>query len=177
MPAPAESGFISIGDNQLQLNLDAGGEPQSIAAESDIALLILHFMDLITVEKVKHIYRELEKKPDLNTVLVLYKAEGDEGFKISCLECGQKMWVPDESAGVSAKCPKCNNAFELMEREDHARMVLGLVEGVTIETVDENNADSFKKVLEAVVKPSSGTDQKPPTAEKPSKRQIKIKKQ
>ena len=175
MPAPAESGFIKIGDADVQLELIAGEEPEVQAEQYDAAVLLVHHMDLLSVESLRRIYRALEKKPELKTVVALFKGKEEKQYKISCFECGQKIWVPEDKSKTKGKCPKCGAAFEILTREEHARLVLGLVEGVDVKIVPEGDTDACKSALELLFADKSA-DEQSGSRNSGSKPKIRIKK-
>jgi hypothetical protein len=117
-------------------------------------------MDLVSVEELRRVYRGLEKKPELAVVIALYRQAKENGFKMSCFVCGQKMWVPDEHAGHRGRCPKCKKKFDVLSRKDHVRSVLGLVEGIPVVSVESGTPETFtnalKKMAELLKQPAAG---------------------
>lgn len=175
MPAPAESGFVQIGDVNVQLELIADEDPEAKVDQYDATVLLVHHMDILSVNSLRRIYRALEKKPELSTVVSLFKGTGEKQYKISCFECGQKIWVPEDKSKSQGKCPKCWAAFELLTREEHARLVLGLVEGVDVKTVPEGDTEACKSALELLLADKSA-DEQSGSHDSESKPKIRIKK-
>ena len=161
MPVLAESGFAEVHGSEVDLQLSNGEDVGEIVEGFGGAIIMVHFMDLITVEKLRGIYKVFERKPDFDTLIAVYKPMGQNIFKVSCLECGQKMWIPDNRQGATGHCPKCKQAFELTRREDHVRMVLGLVEGIPVVQVAEEDGSSFKSALETLLGKASNEKDAP----------------
>lgn len=158
LPASAESGFATIKNRDLELQLATGGVSGNINIPDDVdkAVLLVHHMDLLSVQQLRSMYHAVEKNPEMRTLIALYKKSDEHEFKISCIECGQKMWIPEGREGSKAKCPKCRKHFEIRTRENHMRMVLGVLEGVPAEVVEANDPQTFKMALAKLlgVKPS-----------------------
>ncbi|NCD34429.1 MAG: hypothetical protein EOL87_13580 [Spartobacteria bacterium] len=100
-----------------------------------IVMLVRH-IDVISVQSLRSIYRSLPSDITLPPFTVfLVRDEGGQDFKVSCQECGQKLWVRDADVGKKGRCPNCRVALELMDQESYLRQQLSLPAYVPVEKV------------------------------------------
>ena len=144
------------------------GDPRLNAAWDDtiknadgIALLI-RFMDVISMDKIKAIYRRIPSEDSVPVVTVIVRDNGESDFKMSCPVCGQKLWVRDSDAGKRGRCPNCKKAFTLPDQVAHVRSQLALPDSVPVVRVIGGQSESAVNAVEGLVKSIGGGLIEPP---------------
>lgn len=134
------------------------GDPRLNAAWDDGVksanglILLTRFLDVITLDKIKAIYRRLPSEK-AEALMVLIVRENDEAdFKMSCPVCGQKLWVRDSDAGKRGRCPNCKKAFTLPDQASHLRAQLALPDSVPVLRVVGGDPKSAEKAVEQLLK-------------------------
>jgi len=171
MPVPAGSGFRQIDDTEIQLTCRSHTDMEAALKDADCAVVLVHHLDLISVESLRKIHEHLASKADIPCFWALLRLKDENQFKISCIECGQKMWIPDDRKGAKARCPKCKKSFSVFSREEYLQLVLGIDDPSRTIAVDESKPETFERIINQLVN-------KQPTTEssKGSKTKIRIRK-
>ncbi len=161
MPMPAENGFRTLGDIELQVGLGKLGEIDTVIEGADRIIALLRHMDLISIAEIKKIIEQLETKAGGKYAVVLFKNSGEKEYKVSCIECGQKIMVPDGQVGAKARCPKCKKTFDIMSREEHLKLLIKGVGSPPVALVEKDAKDTFDTALNLLFaeeeKPKSDT--------------------
>lgn len=152
MPVPANSGFKQIDDTEIQFNCRDHTDMDAALKDADRAVVLVHHIDLISVEGLRPVNEHLKSKSDIPYLWVLLKLEDESEFKISCIECGQKILIPDGRKDANARCPKCKKAFTIPGREEHLRLVMGFEDYSNIFAVEEASPETFERVIDRLVK-------------------------
>lgn len=134
LPAPVDRGSTECGDRTVMLELFSGeldGQPdwKSGLADSGAAIMLVQFMDVISIESIKKNLARIKAEKTVPMVYCLFREDGQTDYKISCPECGQKLWIRDQDAGKKGRCPNCKNHFMLPSQTEGLRSKLGLHEG------------------------------------------------
>lgn len=130
-------------------------EQNALLADVSVVLLHIRFLDAATLEALRDLTQVLLPKR-LPTMILLVREEGEVDFKISCRECGQKLWVRDTDEGKRGRCPNCRQAFPLPSQVDHVRRELTLPDGVPITQVAQGDLPSCRDALGKVKSLLSG---------------------
>jgi len=130
------------------------GWEESVRKASALMLLV-RFMDVISMDKVKAIYRHLPADQSLPMVVVLFREEGESDFKMSCPACGQKLWVRDQDVGKRGRCPNCKRPFRLPAQEEHLKAQLLLPDAMQILVVDRGDLDSCRNSVARLLQQAS----------------------
>jgi hypothetical protein len=160
--ATGGSGELTLGGVQVQLDVLAGDPRVNPAWEEQIKnadglLLLVRFMDVISMDKVKAIYRSIPTSPAPPLSVVLFREEGESDFKMSCAACGQKLWVRDQDVGKRGRCPNCKRAFRLPAQDEHLKAQLLVPDAVSVVTVDRGNPDSCMQAMSGLLERLTGT--------------------
>lgn len=144
------------------------GDPRLNAAWDDsihnadgIALLI-RFMDVISMDKIKAIYRRIPSEDGTPLVTIIIRENSESDFKMSCPVCGQKLWVRDSDAGKRGRCPNCKKAFTLPDQVSHVRSQLTLPDSVPVVRVNSGQPESAVAAVEGLLKAVGGGLIEPP---------------
>jgi phage FluMu protein Com len=175
MPVPAGSGFKQLGENELQFSARSAVDPEKALAGVDQALLIVHNMDLISVQRLRTLRDHMRQQQVPPYHWVVMRPEGEDEFKISCIECGQKMMIPDGRRGVDARCPKCRKVFTIPSRDEYFQMVTGETDTDLIKVADAADPDSLAAIVKLLAaNGASAGEARQPAA--PGKTKIRIRK-
>lgn len=161
MPVPAANGFKQIDGNDLEMSCRPAEDIQAAVSGMDGAVVLVHHMDLMTVEKLREIKDFMATKAEIPWLWAILKHKGESEFKISCIDCGQKIWVPDGRSGATARCPKCKKSFEIPTREQFLQLMLGIDDASKTALVEEGDSESFENVLKSLVGTNANKDGKP----------------
>lgn len=147
------SAEVTVDNADLTLNVLAG-DPRlnpswdETVRTADGMVLLVRFMDVISLDKIKAIYRRLPSDKMVPFGVVLVREEGENDFKMSCPACGQKLWVRDSDIGKRGRCPTCKKPFKLPSQADMVRSQLMLPDTVAVNEVSRNDRDSCMAALQ-----------------------------
>ncbi len=136
---------ILAGDPRLNPNWDES------VKKADALVLLLRFLDVISLDKVKAIYRRLPSESLIPMAVFLFREEGEIDFKMSCPACGQKLWVRDTDIGKRGRCPNCKRAFKLPAQAGHLKTHLMLPDAVPVISVVRGNASSCRGAVSSLI--------------------------
>jgi predicted RNA-binding Zn-ribbon protein involved in translation (DUF1610 family) len=159
--SPSATGQVDINQQPVQMSVLAGDPRVNPAWDETIRkarglLMLVRFMDVISMDKVKAIFRQLPNEQPAPLVVVLFREEGESDFKISCPACGQKLWVRDSDVGKRGRCPNCKRAFRLPGQDEHLKTQLLLPDAVPVVTVDRSNRNSCRGAVGKLVERLTG---------------------
>ena len=143
---------LSLGDSRIVFDLIAGDPSQDPTFEEHIAkadaiAIIVRFMDVLSLDKIKMIYRHLPNELNVPIAIFLLRDKGEVDFKISCPSCGQQLWLRDTDIGKRGRCPNCKKPFIILSQGDHLKSQLILPESVPIIKLARIDADAFKLAI------------------------------
>lgn len=161
-----------IGDFDVSFDVLAG-DPRLNAAWDDTVknangvVILTRFLDVISLDKIKAIYRRLPGEGDLAMAILIIRENDESDFKMSCPVCGQKLWVRDNDAGKRGRCPNCKKAFTLPDQVSHLRAQLALPDSVDVlrviggkgESAEAAIAQLLKHVQGGLIESAGGMDQ------------------
>jgi predicted RNA-binding Zn-ribbon protein involved in translation (DUF1610 family) len=149
-------GRTEIDDSPVEIDILAG-DPRLNPAwdervkEADALVLLLRFLDVISLDKIKAIYRRLPNETAVPMSVFLFREEGEIDFKMSCPACGQKLWVRDTDVNKRGRCPNCKRAFKLPAQAAHLKSQLMLPDAVPVISVVRGNAASCRGAISSLV--------------------------
>ena len=155
-------GPVTIGSHTANIEVLAG-DPRvnpvwdEAIRKADALALIVRFMDVISFEKIKAIFRRIPKENSQPLAILLYREEGEIDFKMSCPACGQKLWVRDSDVGKRGRCPNCKKAFKLPSQAGHLKSRLMLPDAVPTITVVRGKPASCRGALASLMSYLAGT--------------------
>lgn len=111
----AAAGDDVFGDGLVGLLADAAG-----------LIVVTQHGDAASVEELRRLIARLPQDVSLPTGHALHREPGRMEFKISCANCGQKLWVADAHEGRQGRCPGCKQTFMIPSQPRHLAAVLQL---------------------------------------------------
>jgi hypothetical protein len=159
---PSGSAKVDVADGSLNIDVLAG-DPRLNPAwdeavrKADGMLLIARFLDVISLDKIKAIYRRLPSDKMIPLSVLLSREEGELDYKMSCPACGQKLWVRDSDIGKRGRCPTCKKPFKLPPQTDLVRSQLMLPDTVPVSQVSKNDQESCMMALLSLANRLTGT--------------------
>lgn len=162
--APGASGGIgnvTLNGHTVHLEVLAGDPRVNPSWEERIKkanglILLVRFMDVISMDKVKAIYRSIPAEPPLPLSILLFREEGETDFKMSCAACGQKLWVRDQDIGKRGRCPNCKRAFRLPAQDEHLKAQLLIPDAVTVTAVDRGTPKTCRDAIATLTERLTG---------------------
>lgn len=143
---------VTIGSHLVKFDTFAGdpGEGASLeerAAKADIIIVLVRFLDVLSLDKIKNIYFHLSQANQAAKSVFYLREKGELDFKISCPSCGQKLWLRDTDVGKRGRCPNCSKPFVILSQADHLKTQLLLPESLPCFKVIRQDADSFRSAV------------------------------
>lgn len=142
---------VLAGDPRMTPNWD------EVIKQADAVALLVRFLDVISLDKIRAIYRRLPSESSSPMAVILFREEGEIDFKMSCPACGQKLWVRDTDIGKRGRCPNCKKAFKLPAQAGHLKSQLMLPDAVPALTVVRGKAASCRGALASLLAYLKGT--------------------
>jgi hypothetical protein len=128
---------------------DAADDRRTLLSDISAVLLQVRFLDAKSLEELRSATRALAPER-LPLAVFLVREEGEVDFKISCRDCGQKLWVRDSDEGKRGRCPNCRKAFPLPSQAGHVRQEMGLPDVVPITRIIHGSSASCRNALAEV---------------------------
>ena len=140
----------------------AGEAVAATLAAADAVLLLVRFMDALTMDRLKAICAEIPREPPVPMAVLLFREPEEIDFKISCPACSQKLWVRDTDEGKRGRCPNCKTAFHLPSQAQYAKTELALRGDVPLTRVVGKDARSCRNALDNLRGHLAGAGSGPP---------------
>ena len=143
---------VAIGDFMVTFDIVAGDPSQDPTfaerlSKADGIAIVVRFLDVLSLEKIKNIYRSLPDPLDIPLAIFMLRDKGEADFKISCPSCGQKLWLRDTDIAKRGRCPNCTKPFVILSQGDHLKSQLILLDKVEVIKVTRSNPESFQAAL------------------------------
>lgn len=142
---------VLAGDPRMTPNWDEA------IKQADAVAMLVRFLDVISLDKIRAIYRRLPSERSSPMAVIVFREEGEIDFKMSCPACGQKLWVRDTDVGKRGRCPNCKKAFKLPSQAGHLKAQLMLPDAVPALTVVRGKAASCRGALASLLAYLKGT--------------------
>ncbi len=131
---------------------DMKGEPGiTRLRECDFCLLLVRFLDALTLDSIRDLIRMLPSNASHNLHVFICRQDGETEYKISCSKCGQKLLVRDAMAMRRARCPHCQDFFQVPGQVDLVRSELLMATNRMVRKVVLGDPISCQQALEAVI--------------------------
>lgn len=145
-----------VGAREISLDVLAGDPRLNAAWDDEVknaggVLVLARFLDVISLDKIKAIYRRLPSERTLPIAVLVVREKDETDFKMSCPVCGQKLWVRDSDANKRGRCPNCKKAFTLPDQIDHLRAQLALPDSVPALRVISGDSASAEKAVQTLL--------------------------
>lgn len=156
--ASEQKSELTLGDYQIAFDIVAGDPAQDPTFEEHIAkadaiAIIVRFLDVLSLDKIKMICRHLPGKINMPIAIFLLRDKDEVDFKISCPSCGQKLWLRDTDIGKRGRCPNCKKPFIILSQADHLKSQLLLPESMPIVKLVRNEPELFKLAMAKLLDP------------------------
>ena len=155
--ATDRSGGCALGQFHLRLEVLAG-DPKinpywhQHVADADALVILARHLDVLSMDHLKGIYRSLPLDSSIPPIaFFLVRDTGEKDFKMSCIECGQKLWVRDYDVGKTGRCPSCRQAFHISSQSDYLRRQLALPDHLPVEQVELGDNPTSRDALERLI--------------------------
>ena len=147
-----QSSALTIDKHQVVFEIVAGDpdlDPtfEERVARADAIAIVARFLDVLSLDKIKMIYRRLPDNLRAPMAIFLLRDKDEVDFKISCPSCGQKLWLRDSDVNKRGRCPNCKKPFIILWQADHLKSQLVLPDNVPVVTLIRNDAASFQAVM------------------------------
>ncbi len=154
--AAGTSGDTIVEDRNVHLDVLAGDPRMTpnwdeTLKKADAIALLIRFLDVISLDKIRAIYRRLPAESSAPMAVLLFREEGEIDFKMSCPACGQKLWVRDSDTSKRGRCPNCKKAFKLPSQAGHLKSQLMLPDAIPALTVVRGKAASCRGALASLL--------------------------
>jgi len=146
---PENREATELGNYRVRFDIAADDPIQETGFEervqrANVIALVVRFLDVLSVDKIKNIYRHLPTTITVPMAIFLLRDKSEVDFKISCPSCGQKLWLRDTDVGKRGRCPSCKKPFMILSQVDQLKSQLILPDSVKCVNVVRNDADSFQ---------------------------------
>lgn len=125
--------------------------PPPEIARSDAFVLLAHFLDHGSIDTLQRLYHRLRFIRSAPLGLFIFRNEGEHQFKISCPECGQKLWVSEEEIGMRGRCVNCRQIIPIRSPAEMLRQRLSLPDSVPVLNVTRGNTAGCRGALANLV--------------------------
>lgn len=147
---------IRVGEQQVCLETLSGDPRRDLdwdtrVSGSDAMIMLARFLDVISLDKIKAIYRRLPGDSSVPFAVFIFREKKEADFKMSCPACGQKLWVRDADVGKRGRCPNCKKAFKLPSQGILMRSQLMLPDTVRVDMVDRGSQAQAQQALAGLV--------------------------
>lgn len=159
------TGDIPLGNKTAQVELirlveDGAGGLEAALSRADAALVLVRFLDQVSMTRIKDAFRALQAETFLPKTIAAFREAKEAEFKISCTYCGQKLWVRDRDAGRRGNCPQCRKTFFVPTQKSYITSYLMLTDAVPVINVTHGDAscrNAIASLVERIVSMEEGT--------------------
>jgi hypothetical protein len=149
---PAARGAVEIeriAVELFELCSDPEREPRwrDAVATADGAVLLGRSLDGPSIVALTRRHECLKSAAGTGIGVFLFREPGERGFKISCWDCGQKLYVDDAEVGKRGSCVSCGRGFRIGTPTEYLRSALGLPDSTPILCVTRGDASVCRGAL------------------------------
>jgi len=171
LPSPSERARCPLAGQEVELVSLLPDALERKDLETDGVVVLVEHLDLSSVARLRHAMDAVVARPGIRLQVAIFRREDPE-FKVSCLQCGQKLLISFDAVGRKGTCPRCQNVAVLPAQEAVARAALGLAEGAGLPIVTRSSRDSALAALARLLPGAAedaGNGQEAPPAPAPSR--------
>lgn len=116
------------------LQADRLGEPSVTAKldQADAMVLLIHFMDTQSMDEARDLYHRITAVREVPMGVFLFRQQAERQFKISCGDCGQKLWIMEQEIGMRGRCVNCRRPMVIPMPSEYIRARLVLPDAVPV---------------------------------------------
>jgi DNA-directed RNA polymerase subunit RPC12/RpoP len=151
-------GMRQVDGQEVRLETLAGDPRQNPywhhhVRDAQALIVLARFMDILSMDGLKILYRSLPLDSSIPPlVFFVLREQGEADYKLSCQECGQKLWVRDEDVGKAGRCPNCRTAFKIPAQLDFLREQLALPDNLPVEAVVLEDSEDLNGALRRLMR-------------------------
>jgi hypothetical protein len=116
-------------------------------ARADAFVLLVHFLDQASIGVARRLYHRLRVVRPVPMGVFLFRAADERQFKISCPECGQKLWVLESEVGRRGRCVNCRHPIGIRTPSEFLREMLSLPDSVPVLNVVKGDSPVCRGAL------------------------------
>ena len=105
---------------------------QARLQQADAVILLVHFMDAPNLQSVRAVYQRIMATRNVPMGVFIFRPQTERQFKISCTECGQKMWILEQDIGMRGRCINCRRPMVIPTPSEYLRAQLMLPDSVPV---------------------------------------------
>lgn len=107
-------------------------EDQAKLQQADAVILLVHFMDASNLLVLRGVYQRVMATRNVPTGVFIFRPHTERQFKISCTECGQKLWILEQDIGMRGRCINCRRPMLIPTPSEYLRAQLMLPDSVPV---------------------------------------------
>lgn len=107
-------------------------ESQECLARADAMAMIVHFLDGPSLEAARRLYHRTRAVRAVPFGVFILRPAEERQFKISCPECGQKLWIQEQEIGMRGRCINCRRPMSIPPPSEYLRIRLLLPDAVPV---------------------------------------------
>ena len=107
-------------------------EAQSRLQQADAVILLVHFMDAPNLLSLRRVYQRVMSTRNVPMGVFIFRPQTERQFKISCTECGQKLWILEQDIGMRGRCINCRRPMVIPTPSEYLRAQLMLPDSVPV---------------------------------------------
>lgn len=100
--------------------------------QADAMVLLVHFMDTQAMDAARDLYARIAAARDVPTGVFIFRQQAERQFKISCTDCGQKLWIMEQEIGMRGRCVNCRRPMVIPMPSEYIRRRLVLPDTVPV---------------------------------------------
>ncbi|MBU4459897.1 MAG: hypothetical protein KJ579_04960 [Verrucomicrobia bacterium] len=150
--AEETSGEVEFGQYRAFLEAAApnGTDPAGAKVkyqQADAIVWLVHFMDGRSLDDARVLLERVAASCMAPMGVFIFRPEAERQFKISCPECGQKLWVMEHEVGMRGRCVNCRRPMMIPTPSEHLRATLRLRDSVPVLNVVRSDASLCRGAL------------------------------
>lgn len=116
--------------------------------QADALVWLVHFLDARSIEDAGNLMQRVLADRAVPMGVFIYRPEAERQFKISCSECGQKLWVMEHEIGMRGRCVNCRRPMVIPTPSEYLRRTFQLPDSVPVLNVVRSDASLCRGALE-----------------------------
>jgi hypothetical protein len=116
--------------------------------QADALVWLVHFLDTRSIEDARSLLERVLADRSAPMGVFIYRPEAERQFKISCPECGQKLWVMEHEIGMRGRCVNCRRPMMIPTPSEYLRRMFRLPDSVPVLNVVRSDASLCRGALE-----------------------------
>ncbi len=149
---PGAVGEVDIGGLHVFVEPVATPDPDDAGLrarlkQADAAAILVHFLDSGSLDAAGRLLTLLPREPAIPVGVFIFRADEEPRFKISCEECGQRLWVLEKEVGLRGRCANCRKPMRIPSPSERVRTRMRLADYIPILNVVRGDAGLARGAL------------------------------